>query len=108
MNTKIHMILEILPNSFGKGKGFSMIRRVFIGKSEVLQDFLLRRRRRTTTTTNKESLGKEIREQAYGQVIPLRYFKSTRKEMFSILKEKGKYTSNSYFLIHNGKFHHSW
>ena len=55
MNTRIHIVLEILPNSFGIGKKILKDLKSVHMEVKVLQAFLLRRRR---STPNKESLRK--------------------------------------------------
>ena len=52
MNTRIQVILEILPDSFGMGKKILKEEKSVHMEVKVLQAFLLRRRR---ITPNKES-----------------------------------------------------
>ena len=62
MNTRIQVIVEILPDSFGIGKKIIKEKKCVHIEVKVLQAFLLRRRR---TTPNKENSRKEMREQTH-------------------------------------------
>ena len=55
MNTRIHVVLEILPDSFWIGKKILKDWKSVHMEVKILQAFLLRRRR---STPNKESLRK--------------------------------------------------
>ena len=63
MNTRIHVILEILLDSFGMGKKILKEWKGVHMEVKVLQALLPRRR---TTTPNKECSRKETREQTHG------------------------------------------
>ena len=63
MNTRIHVILEILPKSFEMGKKILKDWKGVHMEVKVLQALLPRRR---TTTPNKESSRKGIRKQTHG------------------------------------------
>ena len=63
MNTKIHVILEILSYSFGMGKKILKEWKGVHMEVKVLQALLPRRKR---TTPNKESSRKRMREQTHG------------------------------------------
>ena len=61
INTKIHVILEKLPNPFGMGKN---ILKEWKGVHIEVKVLLPRRRR---TKPNKESSRKRVREKTHGQ-----------------------------------------
>ena len=63
INTRIHVILAILPDSFQIGKKILEEWKGVHIKFKVLQTLLLRRR---ATTPNKENSRKEMREQTRG------------------------------------------
>ena len=63
MNTRNHVILEILPDFFGMDKKILEEWKGVHIKFKVLQTLLLRRRE---TTPNKENSRKEMREQTRG------------------------------------------
>ena len=65
INTKIHVILEKLPNPFGMGKNILKEWKGVHIEVKVLQALLLRRK--AITTPNKESSRKWMREQTQGQ-----------------------------------------
>ena len=66
MNTRIQVILEILPDSFQMGKKILKEWKGVHMEAKVLQA-LLPRRRRKRRTPNKESSRKGTREQTHGQ-----------------------------------------
>ena len=63
MNTKIHVFLEIILDSFGMGKKILNKWKDVHMEDKVLQALLPRRR---TTPPNKESLRKGMRKQTHG------------------------------------------
>ena len=65
INTKIHVSLEILSNSFGMSKKILKEWKGVHMEAKVLQA-LLPRRRRKRRTPNKESSRKGTREQTHG------------------------------------------
>ena len=64
MNSRIPIILEILPNSFGMGKKILKESKGVHMEVNVLQVFLPRKRK---TKIYKESSRKGMREQTHGQ-----------------------------------------